>query len=109
MTAVKAGRRTVGQPSALMRRNPHHGIKAGVGCRRESYTTAFTVREALVLLFTILAPFPLSPQLEPFVEAGAIICLQEMSLLWTGRMQCWFEARGYSLVSNCYGNVFNGI
>lgn len=47
-------------------------------------------------------------QLKPFVEADAIICLQEISLSWSGRMLPWFESRGYSLVTNCYGNPFNG-
>jgi len=47
-------------------------------------------------------------KLEPFVEADAIICLQEMSLSWSGRMQPWFESHGYSLVTNCYGSPFNG-
>jgi exonuclease III len=47
-------------------------------------------------------------QLKPFVAEDAIICLQELSITWTGRATAWFQRQGYSLISTNYGSEFNG-
>ena len=47
-------------------------------------------------------------QLDEQVAHGAVICLQEVSQLWAGKLVPWFEARGYTLITGLYGRKFNG-
>ena len=42
------------------------------------------------------------------MEAGAIICLQEVSQQWAGELIPHFEERGYTFVTGLYGRPFNG-
>lgn len=42
------------------------------------------------------------------VDAGAVICLQELSQQWVGELIPHLEARGYTLVTGLYGRSFNG-
>lgn len=37
-------------------------------------------------------------KLEALVEQDAIICLQEVSMLWAGTLHTWFQNRGYCLM-----------
>eukprot|EP00667_Euglena_gracilis_P014901 EG_transcript_15463 len=39
---------------------------------------------------------------------GTIICLQEVSSLWAGRLHTFFQKRGYYFVFSGYGSRFNG-
>lgn len=36
------------------------------------------------------------------VDAGAVVCLQEVSISWAGPLHTFFQSRGYSLVSHLY-------
>eukprot|EP00035_Acanthoeca_spectabilis_P038357 m.52461 g.52461 ORF g.52461 m.52461 type:complete len:126 (-) comp9103_c0_seq3:848-1225(-) len=38
-------------------------------------------------------------KLEPHVEQGAIICLQEVSMTWGGLLHTWFHQRRYGLTA----------
>ena len=40
-------------------------------------------------------------------EAGAVICLQEVSQSWAGPLHVYFAERGYSLIADLYGKPFN--
>lgn len=46
--------------------------------------------------------------LTPHMNAGAVICLQEVSAQWQGEMTPFFESKGYTFVTGSYGNAFNG-
>jgi len=41
-------------------------------------------------------------------DAGAVICLQEVSRDWSGKLHAFFAARGYQFSTGLYGNHFNG-
>lgn len=41
-------------------------------------------------------------------QQHAIICLQEVSLAWTGKLHAFFEDRGYSFIVSNYGTKFTG-
>ena len=67
--------------------------------------------------YTACAPEDLDPptrlrrvqeQLRPHIDAGAVLCLQELSDVWVGALVPYFEERGYTLVSGRYGRKFNG-
>ena len=45
--------------------------------------------------------------LEEEVKEGSIICLQEVSQLWYGKLQAFFTARGYVFNARLYGGAFN--
>ena len=47
-------------------------------------------------------------QLQPHVEEGAVICLQEISQQWAGDLTTHFESHGYTFVTGLYGRSFNG-
>ena len=47
-------------------------------------------------------------KLEEPVRAGAIICLQEISLAWAGPLHGFFARRGFHLVYASYGGRHNG-
>lgn len=47
-------------------------------------------------------------KLEAEVEQGAIICLQEVSQLWAGRLHRHFISKGYYFVHHGYGSASNG-
>ena len=38
----------------------------------------------------------------------SVICLQEVSTAWAGKMHVFFEQRGYTFVTANYGNFRNG-
>ena len=38
----------------------------------------------------------------------SIICLQEVSLKWSGELHSYFSNKNYYLITNSYGNKFNG-
>lgn len=42
------------------------------------------------------------------VDRGAVVCLQEVSILWAGEFHVFFMARGYAFVTANYGNPHNG-
>ena len=42
------------------------------------------------------------------ISESSVICLQELSLEWTGRLHSYFVNRNYYLVTSQYGNKFNG-
>lgn len=42
------------------------------------------------------------------VENQSIVCLQEVSLLWTGKLTLFFDERNYSFLVSNYGHKFNG-
>lgn len=45
--------------------------------------------------------------LNEFVKSNSIICLQELSRSWLGRLWVWFNDRDYNLIHEAYGNNFN--
>jgi len=47
-------------------------------------------------------------KLQPMVQRGAIICLQECSTDWTSLLHAFFQRRGYYFVASHYGRRFNG-
>eukprot|EP01084_Bolivina_argentea_P267809 454711_1 len=47
-------------------------------------------------------------KLEPEVEMGSVIALQELSISWLGPMHKWMRDREYCLVAGQYGNAKNG-
>ena len=42
------------------------------------------------------------------IELGSIICLQELSTLWTSKLHTYFFKNDYYLITGLYGNKFNG-
>lgn len=36
------------------------------------------------------------------VDAGAVVCLQEVSISWVGPLHAFFQQRGYSFVTHLY-------
>jgi 2',5'-phosphodiesterase len=46
-------------------------------------------------------------KLDAEVELGAVVCLQEVSLAWTGRLHAYFAAKRYTFVNSNYGNRNN--
>jgi 2',5'-phosphodiesterase len=47
-------------------------------------------------------------RLESEIESEAIICLQEVSMKWAGKLHPFFQRRGYHFVMNNYGGKKNG-
>ncbi len=47
-------------------------------------------------------------KLDKEVAEGSIICLQEVSKLWGGKLHQYFANRGYYMVTSLYGNIWNG-
>ena len=47
-------------------------------------------------------------KLDDSVEKRSVICLQEVSLLWAGKLHTYFSKRGYHLATALYGSRFNG-
>lgn len=47
-------------------------------------------------------------KLEEEIRLESIICLQEVSELWLGRLHCFFSDRRYYLVNSNYGTHWNG-
>jgi len=47
-------------------------------------------------------------QLQPEVDAGAVIGLQEVALKWVGPLQVWLAERNYRFVQTNYGSDFSG-
>lgn len=47
-------------------------------------------------------------KLEEEIKNNAIITLQEVSHLWSGRLHAFFAARGYHFITANYGQKFNG-
>ncbi len=50
----------------------------------------------------------LKKKLDVEVAQGAIICLQEVSTLWSGALTTYFAGKGYTFCTGLYGNKFNG-
>jgi mRNA deadenylase 3'-5' endonuclease subunit Ccr4 len=50
----------------------------------------------------------LKAKLEEDMKARSVICLQELSISWTGALHSFFQDNGYYLVTGLYGNKFNG-
>lgn len=46
--------------------------------------------------------------LDEKIQDEAVICLQEISTLWSGQLQPFFVERGYCMVDTHYGGKFNG-
>ncbi len=42
--------------------------------------------------------------LQPHMESGAVVCLQEVSMKWVGQLTPFFERAGYTFVSGNYGS-----
>lgn len=42
------------------------------------------------------------------MNQNSILCLQEVSLAWTGKLYSFFEANDYAFVVSNYGGRFNG-
>jgi len=47
-------------------------------------------------------------KLRPTLSSGAVICLQECSMLWSGKLHTFFQRHGYHFVFSNYGLEFNG-
>ena len=47
-------------------------------------------------------------KLAPHVASGAVLCLQELSLPWTGRLHAFFNQHGYHFAACNYGSAFSG-
>eukprot|EP00930_Biecheleria_cincta_P098284 TRINITY_DN89958_c0_g1_i1.p1 TRINITY_DN89958_c0_g1~~TRINITY_DN89958_c0_g1_i1.p1 ORF type:complete len:491 (+),score=68.58 TRINITY_DN89958_c0_g1_i1:22-1494(+) len=47
-------------------------------------------------------------KLDGHVAACAVICLQEVSRCWEGKLQAFFQQRGYTFITSLYGSSFNG-
>lgn len=47
-------------------------------------------------------------QLDLEVEAGGIVCLQEVSTNWAGQLHAYFSEKGYYMMHMGYGNKFDG-
>jgi exonuclease III len=47
-------------------------------------------------------------KLDDEIERKSIICLQEVSTLWAGKLHAYFAAKGYHFITALYGNKFNG-
>jgi len=47
-------------------------------------------------------------KLEEHATAGAIICLQEVSREWVGKLHVFFQPKGYTLVTSLYAGSFSG-
>ena len=47
-------------------------------------------------------------KLDKECSRGSVICLQEVSRTWEGRLHTFFDERKYSLVTGMYGRRFNG-
>ena len=45
--------------------------------------------------------------LQPHIDLGAVICLQEVSVQWIGELTPFFEEAGYTLMTGSYGKEFN--
>lgn len=58
--------------------------------------------EASVRLTRVLS------KLEEPVASRSVICLQEVSLSWSGPLHAFFASRGFHLVMGSYGSFFNG-
>jgi 2',5'-phosphodiesterase len=50
----------------------------------------------------------LMKMLDEKIDDGAVICLQEISTLWSAKLQPWFMNRGYSMLDTHYGGKFDG-
>jgi hypothetical protein len=50
----------------------------------------------------------LMKMLDEKIADGAVICLQEISLLWSGKLQPWFLERNYCMIDTHYGGSFSG-
>ena len=42
------------------------------------------------------------------MDKNSVVCLQEVSLLWSGKLFTFFEANDYTFVVSNYGHRFNG-
>lgn len=67
--------------------------------------------------FTHCDPLHLKPErrlgelkrkLDVEVAQGSVICLQEVSNLWSGSLTAYFASKGYAFSTGLYGNKFNG-
>jgi len=47
-------------------------------------------------------------KLEEHTSAGAIICLQEVSRDWSGKLHVFFQPKGYTFVTSLYAGSFSG-
>ena len=47
-------------------------------------------------------------KLKVHVAQGAVICLQEVTELWAGRLHAWFSKRKYRMISSHYHRPFTG-
>ena len=47
-------------------------------------------------------------RLQEQIDAGAIICLQEVSHTWAGELHSFLSSQGYYLITAHYGRKFNG-
>lgn len=45
-------------------------------------------------------------KLDEFIKTDSIICLQEVSQSWSGRLHDYFAKHEYSFVYSLYGNAF---
>lgn len=50
----------------------------------------------------------LTSKMEPFMDRGAVICLQECSTTWAGYLHVFFQKRDYYFIYSPYGRQFNG-
>ena len=50
----------------------------------------------------------LMKKLRTEIDNNAIICLQEVSLAWTGKLHTFLESNDYAFVVSNYGHRFNG-
>jgi len=46
-------------------------------------------------------------QLSPLIEKDAVVCLQEVSMLWASDLHVWFHNRGYHFICSLYGSKFS--
>jgi 2',5'-phosphodiesterase len=42
------------------------------------------------------------------IDKRAIICLQEVSIQWSGGLHAYFASQGYRFITGMYGSRFNG-
>ena len=118
-----AGRRTLGSPRAFAKKVPTMLAKLSpLGKARPHELNLVTYN---VLCSSLCAPtyFKHCPEdhldpkrrldrvlaaLDEHVSRNAVICLQEVSTLWVGRLHAFFQERDYHLVHSSYARAWQG-
>jgi mRNA deadenylase 3'-5' endonuclease subunit Ccr4 len=75
---------------------PWGGIEVYSSCKAEYLDANYRLHKLL------------TEKLPPEIEQQSIICLQEVSHTWAGKLHAFFAQRGYYFIATLYGSIWSG-